>query len=138
MKITNEFENKIIGRREVKGSLRAGESDVTMTRAALRAALAKKYKSKDECIVISKIAPHFGDSAVTFSANIYEKEDVKNTYELAHMVKRNTVEKPEAAEEETQAEAPKTEEAPVEEAAKVEAEAKEEASAEEKKEEAKE
>jgi len=99
MRITNEFENKLVGRVEVKGSLRVGESEVTMDRKSLRVALAKKYKSKEGLVVISKIAPHFGDSAVTFSANIYEKEDTKKVYELEHMIKRNTILEPKTQEE---------------------------------------
>ncbi len=111
MKVVNEFENKLLGRKEVTVSMQS--DGVTASRSKVKAELVKKLKAKEDLLVVNKIKPHFGSQETMVSAYVYEKKEVMDKLTPEHIAKRNYVEAPEEPVEETApvSEAPAQEEA---------------------------
>ena len=132
MEVVNNFENKLLERREVKVVI---ESDgPTVSRDKVKAELAKKFKAKEDMIIIDSINSNFGSLDVEVNANIYSKKDVLERLTPKHILNRNT--KAPVKEEEAPAPAAPAEEKPAEEPAASEEVAPVEEATEEKSEEA--
>lgn len=125
MKVVNEFENKLLGRREVTVSMQS--DGVTASRSKVKAELVKKLKAKEDLLVVNSIKPHFGSKEAMISAYLYDKKEQLEKLTPEHIVKRNHVEAPE---EPVEAQAPtqesSSEEASDSEKASLEEEKKEE------------
>ncbi len=111
LKITEEKENKLFNRREIKGSL---ESNATPSRQDTSKLLAEKFSVPPENIKIKKITGKFGSRTFDIEANIYSSEQEKDSIELkkkkdsrAEKKTEETEETPKTAEAEKQASAEK-------------------------------
>lgn len=96
MEVVKDFENKLLDRKEILVKL--SSEGVTPNKVDVKAQLAKKFKAKEELIVINKISSTFGSRDVVVDASIYNKEEVLKRLTPGHILKRNTVEVAAAAE----------------------------------------
>lgn len=95
MKVQNQFDNKLLKRREVVASFTS--DGPTVTRAFARKEIAKQLKSDEKLIIVSKIKTTFGSRDVEVQANVYEKRDQLELLTPKHLLERNKIE--ESAEE---------------------------------------
>lgn len=121
IEITNQKENPLQKRVEVHFTIdHVGET--TPGRNAVAEEIAKKMKSKRNCVVVDSIESVYGIGKSKGYAKVYDSKECALSFEREHLLARNGITKDEpapepAAEEapaETQAEAPA--EAPAEEA----------------------
>jgi len=87
-KITEEKENLLFDRKEIKGFI---GSEIVPSRAETLKILSKKFKVPLENIKIKKIAGKFGSKIFNITANIYSSEQDKDSIELKK--KKETPEK---------------------------------------------
>jgi len=102
LKITEEKDNKLFGRKEVKGFV---EAEVTPSRQNVTAALSEKFSAPVENIKIKKILGKFGAKIFDVEANIYSSKKEKDNIELKKK-KDMAQKKPEAKEESAESEKP--------------------------------
>jgi len=79
LKITEEKENKLFNRKEVKGFV---ESEVTPSRPDVTKLLSEKFSVPFENIKIKKIMGKFGSKTFDIGANIYSSKEEKDSIEL--------------------------------------------------------
>lgn len=79
LKITEEKENKLFNRKEVKGFV---ESEVTPSRPDVTKLLSEKFSVPSENIKIKKIMGKFGARIFDIGANIYSSREEKDSIEL--------------------------------------------------------
>ena len=103
LKITEEKENALFNRKEIKGFI---DSEIVPSRAETSKILSEKFKVPLENIKIKKIVGKFGSKTFSVEANIYSSKQDKDSIEL----KKKKEEPEKKAEETTVKEAP--EEAP--------------------------
>ncbi|MEJ2268105.1 MAG: hypothetical protein P8X70_03450 [Nanoarchaeota archaeon] len=77
-KITDEKENSLFNRKEVKAVF---NSNVTPSRLEVIQAIAKKFSTQEENIHLEKIIGKFGSRAFTITANIYKTKQDKDKIE---------------------------------------------------------
>jgi len=109
LKITEDKENKLFNRREVKGVV---ESNATPSRPDMTKLLSEKFSVPSENIKIKQIKGKFGARIFDIEANIYSSKEEKDSIELkkkkdAEAEKSAVEEKPA---EETQSQPEKKEE----------------------------
>ena len=78
-KITEEKENALFNRKEIKGSI---ESEVVHSRVETLEILSKKFRVPSRNIKIKKILGKFGSKVFDVEANIYSSEKDKESIEL--------------------------------------------------------
>ena len=78
MNLINEFDNKLLHRKEVVISL---HSEKTPSKIEVAKELAKNFKSTEENIIIEKIDSKFGKKEFTVYAKVYHDHQSKNKYE---------------------------------------------------------
>jgi len=91
MEIVKNFENKLLGRKEIIAKLEV--ENATISRVEVKLKLAKTLKVDEKLIIIKEIKTHFGSKFVNVFANIYDNEKVLNETSRDHLVKRNTPKK---------------------------------------------
>lgn len=110
--ITNQKENPLQKRKEVYFTIdHAGES--TPGRNAVAEEIAKKMKSKRNCVVVDSIESVYGIGKSKGYAKVYDNKEAALSFERKHLLTRNGI----AADEPAPAEAPAEESAPAPEAA---------------------
>ena len=75
MNLINEFDNKLLHRKEVVISL---HSEKTPSKIEVAKELAKNFKSTEENIIIEKIGSKFGRKEFTIHAKIYHDHQSKD------------------------------------------------------------
>ncbi len=107
LKITEEKENALFNRKEVKGFI---EAEIVPSRVETSKILAEKFKVPWENIKIKKIVGKFGSKTFSVEANIYSSEQDKDSIEL----KKKKEKAPEEITEEKATEETPAKEAPEE------------------------
>jgi ribosomal protein S24E len=79
IKITEEKENKLFHRKEIKGTL---ESEITPNRANVLELLSKQFSVPIENIKIKIIKGNFGRNVFNIEANVYSSHEEKDLVEL--------------------------------------------------------
>lgn len=79
LKITEEKENALFNRKEIKGFI---DSEVVPSRIETSKILSEKFKVPWENIKIKKIVGKFGSKTFSVEANIYSSEQDKDSIEL--------------------------------------------------------
>ena len=97
LKITEEKENALFNRKEIKGFI---DSEVVPSRIETSKILSEKFKVPWENIKIKKIVGKFGSKTFSVEANIYSSEQDKDSIELK---KKKEIESEKKATEETAA-----------------------------------
>ncbi len=100
MEVIKDFENKLLERKEVIVNI-VGDG-TTPTRKNIKAELAKKFKAKEDLIIINKINTSYGSRDVSVDASIYTKKEIMSRLTPEHILKRNTF-AAEVVEEKTEA-----------------------------------
>ena len=96
-KITEEKENALFNRKEIKGFI---DSEVVPSRIETSKILSEKFKVPWENIKIKKIVGKFGSKTFSVEANIYSSKQDKDSIELK---KKKEIESEKKATEETAA-----------------------------------
>lgn len=105
LKITEEKENALFNRKEIKGFI---DSEVVPSRIETSKILSEKFKVPWENIKIKKIIGKFGSKTFSVEANIYSSEQDKDSIELKkkkEMPEKKATEEP-ATEEKTEKKQP--------------------------------
>ena len=97
LKITEEKENALFNRKEIKGFI---DSEVVPSRIETSKILSEKFKIPWENIKIKKIVGKFGSKTFSVEANIYSSKQDKDSIELK---KKKEIESEKKATEETAA-----------------------------------
>ena len=93
--ITQQRENPLQKRTEVYFTIdHAGET--TPGRNAVAEEVAKKFKSKRNCVVIDHIESVYGRGMSKGYAKVYESMEAALEYDREHLLKRNGIEAPKA------------------------------------------
>ncbi len=79
LKITEEKENALFNRKEIKGFI---DSEIVPSRAETSKILSEKFKVPLENIKIKKIVGKFGSKTFSVEANIYSSKQDKDSIEL--------------------------------------------------------
>jgi ribosomal protein S24E len=79
IKITEERENALFNRKEIKGFI---EAEVVPSRIETSKILSEKFKVPSENIKIKKIVGKFGSKTFSVEANIYSSKQDKDSIEL--------------------------------------------------------
>lgn len=79
LKINEEKENALFGRKEVKGHVK---SDISPSRAEISRLLSEKFTMPAENIKIKEIKGKFGTKIFNIEANIYSSKKDKDEIEL--------------------------------------------------------
>jgi len=87
MEVKTDFENKLLGRREVEVVIAC--EGATKPRAEVKSELAKKFKAKEDLVIIETIKPHFGNSDVIVRANLYNDKETLGKLTAKFLQKRN-------------------------------------------------
>jgi len=95
LKITEEKENALFNRKEIKGFI---DSEVVPSRTETSKILSEKFKVPWENIKIKKIVGKFGSKTFSVEANIYSSKQDKDSIELK---KKKEIESEKKAAEET-------------------------------------
>jgi len=90
IEITNQKENPLQKRTEVHFNIdHVGEK--TPGRNAVAEDIAKKMKSKRDCVVIDNIEPVYGIGKSKGYAKVYDSKESALSYENEHLLKRNGI-----------------------------------------------
>lgn len=90
MELVKTVENKLLKRKEIKGT--ATTHGATPTRVSLRKELAKQLKVEENLIIIKGINSSYGSNQVDVEANVYEDRETLEKLTLDHIKKRNAIE----------------------------------------------
>ncbi|MDR1404476.1 MAG: 30S ribosomal protein S24e [Candidatus Methanoplasma sp.] len=91
IEITNQKENPLQKRKEVYFTIdHVGET--TPGRNAVAEDIAKKTKSKRECVVVDNVESVYGIGKSEGYAKVYESKTAALSYERKHLLKRNGIE----------------------------------------------
>ncbi|NCC70851.1 hypothetical protein EOM09_04670 [bacterium] len=85
MEVKKEIENKLLERREIELLF---EESVNLTKAQILVQIAKKFKVKENLIVIDNVKTQFGSRNVFVEVFIYNSVDVLNKLTPSYMKKR--------------------------------------------------
>jgi len=96
MKVKSDFENKLLGRREV--SIVVENSDSTITRVEAKAQVVKKFEAEEDLVIIELIKSHYGNGDVLVKASIYDNKETLEKVAAKHIAKRNVTRVEEAEE----------------------------------------
>ena len=88
MEVVKQSDNKLLGRREVLVQFETEGS--THTRAKVKEEIAKKFKTKENLVVVNSIKSHYGSLNVLVSANVYDKKETLERLTSKHIVNRNS------------------------------------------------
>jgi len=93
MNIISEKDNKLLSRKEIVAEFIT--EAVTKSRAEIKTEIAKKFKAKEELIIVREIKTNFGNRNFVVTAMIYD--DLKSLKLIAnnHFIKRNEAKKEE-------------------------------------------
>lgn len=95
MKLVNEFDNKLLMRKEVE--YLESSTPITISRQDAKARIAKALDVDENLVVITKISSQFGSQDVRVFAYVYENEETLKKLTPEHIAKRNAT--PVASEE---------------------------------------
>ena len=79
LKITEEKENALFGRKEIKGHVR---SEISPSKAEISKSLSEKFSMPAENIKIKEIKGKFGTKIFNIEANVYSSKKDKDEIEL--------------------------------------------------------
>ena len=96
MNVISDFENKLLGRREVK--LTIENAAATITRVEAKSQVVKKFEAEEDLVIIENIGSRYGNANVTVTASIYDNKETLDKVTAKHIAKRN-VTKADGAEE---------------------------------------
>ena len=88
MEVVKQFDNKLLGRKEVLVNVET--EGPTHARANVREEIAKKFKTKENLVVVNSIKSHYGSLNMFVSANIYDKKETLEKLTSKHMMNRNS------------------------------------------------
>lgn len=91
IKIMNEYENKVIGRKEITFEINYTQNPPTRLQA--KNELAKQIKVEPDLIVIKKMANVFGLRKMICNANVYPDEKILTKFEPKYLIERLKKEK---------------------------------------------
>ncbi|MBR6204547.1 MAG: 30S ribosomal protein S24e [Clostridia bacterium] len=95
MDITQQKENPLLKRTEVCFTIdHAGET--TPGRNAVAEEVAKKLKTKRNCVVVDSIESVYGKGMSKGYAKVYDSMEAALEYDRKHLLKRNGIEAPKA------------------------------------------
>jgi small subunit ribosomal protein S24e len=90
IEITNQKENPLQGRKEVYFTIdHVGET--TPGRNAVAEDIAKKMKSKRDCVVVDSIESVYGIGKSKGYAKVYDSKESAMSFENKHLLKRNGI-----------------------------------------------
>jgi ribosomal protein S24E len=89
MEVISDFENKLLGRREVKLTIENAEA--TITRVNAKSQVVKKFDAKEDLVIIENIGSRYGNSNVTVTASIYDNKETLDKVTAKHIAKRNVI-----------------------------------------------
>ena len=78
MKILDETENSLLGRKEVKIVVEAGKNPSMQDAAKI---IAEKFKTSEDLVAVKGVKGKFGRNTFLISANIYSKKEEKDLLE---------------------------------------------------------
>lgn len=96
MEVKSDFENKLLGRREVK--LTIENAAATITRVEAKAQVVKKFDAEEDLVIIENIGSRYGNANVTVTASIYDNKETLEKVTAKHIAKRNVTKADEAEE----------------------------------------
>lgn len=96
MKVKSDFENKLLGRREVKVTI--DNSEATITRIDAKAQVVKQFKAEENLVIVESINTHYGNGNVLVEASIYDNKETLEKVVAKHIQKRNVSKTVEAEE----------------------------------------
>ena len=88
MEVVKESDNKLLGRKEVLVQLET--EGQTHTRAKVKEEIAKKFKTKENLVVVNSIKSRYGSLNVLVSANVYDKKETLERLTSKHIANRNS------------------------------------------------
>lgn len=94
--ITEQKENKLLGRQEIVGSM--SFEGATPTRQAVQKEIAKLAKTKEDLTIVNEINTAFGTSKATIKANAYDNEENMFAVERKNLVEKHAGREPKKAE----------------------------------------
>ncbi len=86
IKIMNEYENKVIGRKEITFEINYTQNPPSRLQA--KNELAKQIKVEPNLVVIKKMANVFGLRKMICNANVYPDEKILTKFEPKYIIKR--------------------------------------------------
>ena len=89
IEITEEKENQLLGRKEVRFKLKHEAEGASPSREEARNALIKALKCSSNLLVIDKMGTEFGKRETVGYAKVYKGEDRLKEIEREHIIKRN-------------------------------------------------
>jgi len=87
MKIVNEFDNKLLKRKEVE--LTVTVKDITLSREEAKTQAVKALKADEKLVVVNSISSKFGSRNVKIVVYVYEDEKILARLTPSHVDKRN-------------------------------------------------
>jgi len=87
MEVKSDFENKLLGRREVKLTIENAEA--TITRVEAKSHVVKKFDAEEELVIIENVGSRYGNANVTVTASIYDDKETLDKVAAKHIAKRN-------------------------------------------------
>ncbi len=87
MEIVENFENKLLNRRQIVAKETVSKS--TISRKDAKASLAKLLKVSEDLIIIKEIKSVFGSLDVMIEANVYDSKELLEKNARPHLIKRN-------------------------------------------------
>lgn len=94
--ITEQKENKLLGRQEIVASM--SFEGATPTRQAVQKEIAKLGKTKEDLTIVNEINTTFGTSKATIKANAYDNEENMFAVERKNLVEKHIGREPKKAE----------------------------------------
>jgi ribosomal protein S24E len=87
MNIVQDFNNKLLARREVIAEYDSQEA--TVSRAKAKEKLAKEMKTEPKLVLIQNISTHYGDTTARVKAHLYADEATMEKVASKHIIERN-------------------------------------------------
>lgn len=88
LKITQQKENALFGRKDVRFSI-AHAGETTPSRTQVRQLVASELGTKTENVVIDSMESEYGRGATAGSARAYKSAEAARATERTHLLKRN-------------------------------------------------
>ena len=88
--ITEEKENPLIGRKEIRAVL-THLGEVTPTREAVRSKIAAQLNTDLDKVVVQSIDGHFGEPKSQLTVHCYDNPEIVLVYEPKYLLKRNKI-----------------------------------------------
>ena len=87
LSVKEDFDNKILGRKEVKVSVE--NEGATMSRLDVKSKIAKYFKYDENLVIVSKIVSDFGEGDFTVTAHLYDDLETLDKIEKSYIKTRN-------------------------------------------------